>query len=352
MQPEIQPAASPISEKPTTCDIEVFSTCPQSKDFERDLYLERLIDVARWSEEFGCRGILVYTDNSIVDPWLVSQLILENTRTLAPLVAVQPIYLHPYAVAKMVASLAHLHQRRIYLNMLAGGFKNDLEALNDTTPHDQRYERMMEYTLIIRKLLESPAPVTFEGKYYTVRKLRMTPALPPELFPGILCSGSSEAGLAAAAAVGATAVKYTKPPAEEEAAATGADQPSGVRVGIVARESGQEAWAVARRRFPEDRQGQIAHQLAMKVSDSQWHKQLAVARDGHLGEDDPYWLGPFQNYKTFCPYLVGSYQRVAAEVARYIALGHTTFILDIPPSREELSHVGEVFRKAAELVER
>ena len=29
----------------------------------------------------------------------------------------------------------------------------------------------------------------------------------------------------------------------------------------------------------------------------------------------PYWLGPFHNYKTFCPYLVGSYERVADELA-------------------------------------
>ena len=57
-------------------------------------------DVARWSEAAGCEGILVYTDNGIVDPWLVSQLILQSTERLAPLVAVQPAYMHPYWVAK------------------------------------------------------------------------------------------------------------------------------------------------------------------------------------------------------------------------------------------------------------
>ena len=41
------------------------------------------------------------------------------------------------------------------------------------------------------------------------------------------------------------------------------------------------------------------------------------------GEPDPYWLGPFQNYQTFCPYLVGSYDRVGAEVARYVDRGTT-----------------------------
>ena len=52
--------------------------------------------------------------------------------------------MHPYTAAKMVASLAFLHERRIDLNMVAGGFRNDLRALGDETPHDERYDRMVE----------------------------------------------------------------------------------------------------------------------------------------------------------------------------------------------------------------
>src|SRR5207244_4114000 len=114
---------------------------------------------------------------------------------------------HPYAVAKLVASFGHLYGRRIYLNMVAGGFKNDLVALNDTTPHDRRYDRLIEYTRIIRDLLASSLPVSHEGEYYTVKNLKLTPPLAPELFPGIFVSGSSDAGLAAAKAIGAVAVK-------------------------------------------------------------------------------------------------------------------------------------------------
>ncbi|MBO0801307.1 MAG: hypothetical protein J2P31_21010, partial [Blastocatellia bacterium] len=51
---------------------------------------------------------------------------------------------------------------------------------------------------------------------------------------------------------------------------------------------------------------------------------------------------------TFCPYLVGSYSKVAAELSRYIGLGFYTFILDIPPSEEELYHIGRVFKLALE----
>jgi alkanesulfonate monooxygenase len=331
-------------------EVEIFATCPQSKDVAQEQYLKEVADVARWSEEAGCRGILVYTDNGLVDPWLVSQVILQSTEQLAPLVAIQPVYMHPYSAAKMVSSLAFLHGRRIYLNMLAGGFRNDLLALGDETPHDERYERTVEYTNIMLDLLRGEEPVSIDGRYYHVDNLRLTPPLPPELFPGVLISGSSPAGQAAAKAIGATPVKYPKPPGEEEPADT--LEGAGVRVGVIARDTADEAWKVALERFPEDRKGQITHRMAMSTSDSHWHKQLSE-RDhasgpetGAEGEPEPYWLGPFQNYNTFCPYLVGSYGRVAKEIAHYVGLGCSTFILDIPPSGDELEHTGVVFREA------
>jgi alkanesulfonate monooxygenase len=323
--------------------VRLFSTSPQSKDVPRGEYLQRVADVARWSEEAGCEGILVYTDNSIVDPWLVSQVILQSTARLAPLVATQPVYMHPYSVAKMVATLGFLHGRRMWLNMVAGGFKNDLAALNDETPHDKRYQRLVEYTLIVRQLLESPAPVSFEGEFYKVRNLRMTPPLESHLFPGILISGSSPAGLEAARAIGATAVKYPRPPKEYLGTPAPEGIGCGVRVGIIARETEAEAWAVAEARFPADRRGQIAHQLAMKVSDSHWHKQLSAAAQVNGMREGTYWMWPFENYKTFCPYLVGDYAQVAEQIALYMNVGYRTFILDIPPSREELEHTKKVF---------
>ena len=329
---------------PEQLPLELFSTCPQYADGDHHAYVQQVIDVARWSERWGCKGILVYSDNRQLDPWLVSHLILRHTEALCPLVAVQPIYLHPYAVAKMIATFGHLYGRRIYLNMVAGGFKNDLTSLDDSTPHDRRYDRLVEYTQIIRQLVQGAAPVTAEGDFYTVRGLKLTPPLPRQLVPGIFVSGPSEAGWRAAQALGATAVKYPKAPNEESKPGEG--EGAGVRVGIIAREDGEEAWTVARSRFPEDRRGQLTHQLAMKVSDSAWHRQLSeLARATATGEH-PYWLVPFENYKTMCPYLVGSYERVGDELARYLGLGYRSYILDIPPNEDELRHTSEAFQHA------
>lgn len=325
--------------------IAVFSTCPASSLSAREAYVQQVVEVAQWSERHGCRGVLVYTDNSLLDPWLIAQLIVQHTATLCPLVAVQPIYMHPYTVAKLVTSIAHLYGRRVYLNMVAGGFKNDLAALHDPTPHDKRYDRLCEYTLIVKQLLAGGPPVSYEGEFYAVHKLKLTPPLPAELDPGVFVSGSSEAGRRAARALGATAIEYPKPSRECDGLSQDMAA-AGVRVGIIARATEEEAWAVARGRFPEDRQGQLLHQLAMKTTDSVWHRQLAgMERQAHGG---PYWLAPFQNYKTFCPYLVGSYRRVADELAGYLAAGYATFILDVPWHEAELRHAAVAFQMALE----
>jgi len=324
--------------------LEVFSTCPPSSGDEPRAYAEHVVRVARWSESAGCKGILVYSDNSLLDAWLVSQLIVAGTRSLCPLVAVQPVYMHPYTVAKMVATYASLYGRRIYLNLVAGGFKNDLEALGDRTPHDRRYERLVEYATIIRQLLAGQKPVTLAGEHHQVERLRLAPPLPPDLFPGIFVSGSSEAGRAAARSLEAVAIEYPRPAQEAPELSNGGTGARGIRVGMISRRNEDEAWKLARARFPEDRKGQLAHQLAMKVSDSVWHGQLSgVAR---AGDGNPYWLVPFQNYKTMCPYLVGSHERVGAELARYLASGCRTFILDVPRDPDDLEQTEAAFERA------
>ena len=327
--------------------VTVFSTCPQSSDSPAEVYASRVIEAAQWSENAGCTGMLVYADNSLADPWLVSQLIVQHTQQLSPLVAVQPIYMHPYAAAKIVATFGHLYRRRIYLNMIAGGFKNDLTALNDQTEHDRRYERLAEYTKVIKLLLGSEHTVTYQGEFYQIRQLKMTPTIPQVLFPGFLISGSSVAGREAAQATGAISVEYPLSSSHYRSPTSKRDGAWGIRVGIIARASADEAWGVAHQRFPVDRRGQLTHQLAMKVSDSEWHRLLSGAERETPESGSAYWLEPFRNYKTFCPYLVGTYEEVAGELTQYVNAGCRAIILDIPPSKEELDHIGVVFRQVA-----
>jgi len=323
-------------------EIAIFSTCPPSASVEPAVFRRRVVEVARWSERQGCRGILVYTDNSLLDPWLVAQLIVESTEALIPLVAIQPVYMHPYTVAKMITTFGALYERAIYLNMVAGGFTNDLRALADTTEHNRRYDRLLEYTTIIKRLLDGET-VTFGGEFYRVERLRLAPPLDHALRPWIFVSASSPAGRAAARALDAVVVRYPTADDGTTVEPDGNDTMKGIRVGIVARSDDAEAWRVAHGYFPEDRQGQLAHALAMRTSDSLWHKQLSRAEP----DTTPYWLTPFRNYKTFCPYLVGTYERVARELARQLRDGVNAFILDVPREEADLAHARIAFEHAA-----
>ena len=323
--------------------IEIFSTCPQWTSADRRGHVRRIVDTAEWSEDAGCRGTLVYTDNTQPDPWMVAEIIATHTERLSPLVAVQPVYMHPYSVAKLVSSFGQLFGRQMHLNMVAGGFTNDLKALGDATHHDRRYARLAEYGLIIKRLLESPAPLTFTGEFYQTSQLKIDPPLQPELAPVFFMSGSSAAGREAAVALNARAIKYPKPAAQEPHVGPADGIGCGIRVGIIARDSDQEAWVAAHDRFPHDRRGQLMHQLAMKVSDSRWHAELSQMADD---AQSVYWLGPFEQYQTMCPYLVGSYDAVADELSRYLDRGFATFILDIPPDRAELDHSNRAFARA------
>src|ERR1700693_889258 len=157
--------------------LKIFSSCSIFAPAQPESWIRELQEFARASEDAGHEGVLVFTDNSQLDPWLVSQIIIESTGRLCPLVAIQPTYMHPYSVAKMITSFAHLHGRRLYLNMVAGGFKNDLLALNDLTPHDERYARLLEYTTVIQSLLRTADPVSFEGRDYKVTQLKLKPPL-------------------------------------------------------------------------------------------------------------------------------------------------------------------------------
>src|SRR3569833_244530 len=119
--------------------------------------------------------------------------------------------MHPFSAAKMVSSLSALYERRVDLNLVAGGFRNDLIALNDPTPHDARYERLAEYAKVMLDLLRHHSPSTFDGRFYQVRNLTLQPALPMELMPQVLMSGSSPAGLNSARAIGVFFVLFLVP---------------------------------------------------------------------------------------------------------------------------------------------
>ncbi|MEX0608707.1 MAG: LLM class flavin-dependent oxidoreductase [Balneolaceae bacterium] len=330
---------------------ELFTTTPQSVNFNEPTFADEVRKIAVQSEKNGYKGTLIYSDNRLADPWELTGFILAETTTLLPMIALQPAYMHPYTVAKKIATYGLLYGRQISLNLIAGGFKRDLEALGDHTEHDKRYQRLIEYTEIIQLLLQSKKAVSYEGEFYSINRLKLQPELPPELQPLYYLSGSSDAAKEAAQTLDAKLIEYPEPHSfYTNNSAPKATHSNGIRIGILTRTSHDEAWEDARLRFPETREGALTHQLAKKTSDSSWHKKLSDQGDEITEEEPVYWLGPFKNYNTFCPYLVGSYDEVTEEITHYLQAGCNTCILDIPVSESELKHTKHVFTQAEALI--
>ncbi|MBZ5522427.1 MAG: LLM class flavin-dependent oxidoreductase [Acidobacteriia bacterium] len=332
--------------------IDVYTSSPAEHNISGETYLSRLRQVAQWSDRHGCRGMLIYTDNRSIDPWVMAQDVISHTETLSPLIAVQPVYMHPYAAAQKIAALARVYGRSVDLNFVAGGFQFDLNALDDRVPHDARYERLSEYGLIVKRLLAGER-VSIQGDHYRVFGLKLEWKTESSLLPRITVSGSSPAGLKCAEALHATAVTYPKPIGASQAPdGTDAGQScnglaTGIRIGILARETRDEAWQQAMAWFPEDTRGQSVRKAAAQTTDSSWLHQLSTLSDNHysIGKDI-YWMGPFASAKSFCPYLVGSYDEVAAYLSLYLRGGVRLIILDCPREEADLVSARIVIRKA------
>jgi alkanesulfonate monooxygenase len=312
-------------------------------------YLAALNAAAARAERAGWSAMLVYSDHAQVDPWLVAHLLLGATRSISPLVAVQPLYMHPFSVAKTVASLSALHGRAVHLNFISGGFPRDLETFCDTCDHDARYDRVAEYGIIIRRLLSERRPCTFKGQFYQVEDLQLKFAQPPpERQPIFTISGSSSGGLAAARKLQARAIQYLRPSDAYGGAKLPGDMAHGARLGLVVRETSEAAWQAAQRRFPESQAGAALRDYFVGVSDSVWVKELG--KDVQVTAGHPYWLGPYKNGYSACPFLVGKHEDVAAQLAGYMDMGIRTFLLETPESDADADHISAAFKRAEQLV--
>ncbi|HKQ08257.1 MAG TPA: LLM class flavin-dependent oxidoreductase [Blastocatellia bacterium] len=324
--------------------IDVFTINPRTTD--QVLYWRDIQTVTRLSQKFDCTGVLIFTGNDVyVDPWLVAHQLLNETETLCPLIAVNPVYMHPFTAAKMISSFAYLYKRKVYLNLVTGTALSYLEALGDGLSHDERYERLQEYVQIVSLLLSGPGLVNFSGKYYQVSNLFLLPSVPAELFPGFLIAGQSEAAQRICAEVGGTGMQMLKPQLEQAVTSQ-----RGIHFGIVTRGKESEAWEAAKRLYPEDEEGREVLDFSMGNTDSVWKRDLKGISDDPRSLPPNYWLTPFRNLKADCPTVVGDYEYVAGLLVRLIERGIRTFILEIAPQEQEFYHINVAFEMAAKRI--
>jgi alkanesulfonate monooxygenase len=312
--------------------LRIFPAIPRNSDSTK--YVDDLMRIARFSDLNGFAGVLLFTGNDVfVEPWSMAQHILTHTSKSSPLIAVNPIYMHPFTVAKFVSSFALLYQRKVYLNMVTGTAISDLRSLGEQYSHEDRYSRLGEFIYVVRELLSGTRPFSFKGKYYATNDLQLRPRLPSSLMPEFLIAGQSDEAHRLSTEMGCLMMQMLPPNLEEGIRAPG------VNFGIFARRTREQARQEAKLFFPDNIEHRELLKYTMENTDSIWKRRLNEA--GQTGElhENGYWLLPFLTYRADCPYLVGSYADIGAKLRHFAEKNVGTVILDVVADEQELQHV-------------
>lgn len=112
-----------------------------------------------------------------LDAWTTLAAVAARTKTIRIGPQVTPIGLrHPVFIAKWGATVDRISNGRLRLGVGLG--HQEIEYVSHGFPYPpfrQRFEAMTEGVEIIRALWTSPDPVTYEGKYYSIKDVSFWP---------------------------------------------------------------------------------------------------------------------------------------------------------------------------------
>ncbi|MDO6435726.1 LLM class flavin-dependent oxidoreductase [Flavitalea sp. BT771] len=321
--------------------VDVFSVLYREESIQEYAFRD-LKEFIRLSEEYRYTGLLLFESNrGNIEPWVFAQAVLNNSETLSPFIAANPAYMHPFLVAKKILSLASLYQRKVYINFITGTSKTDLAALGDTTAHDDRYKRLVEFIQIIDGLLNDVKPLTFDGKFYKLKNAKLSSNLPEKLKPVFFVAGASEESSQAAKIVGANKMGMAKPVEGLQQSELAEKLHFGLHFGIIARESRVDATERLNELFYGTEEDKDLMEYSMTNTDGKWKREL---NDFAELPDSTYNLQPFKNFKSDCPYHVGSYDELSDSMVRYVINGFDPLVIEVPPGEDELWHISNVLK--------
>lgn len=309
-------------------------------------YWRNIEQVGQWCGDYRFTGPLLFTGNdTFVEPWVAAQTVIDRFG-VSPLVAVNPVYMHPFSVAKMISSYAYAFDQQVFLNMVTGTSLSQHEALHDPLDHDEKYDRLLEYIQVIQLLIEkSPSAISYAGKHYQVSDLALVPPVAESLRPGYFVAGHSDKAMAVKAETGAVGMQMLMPGLVDDV-----KNVQGIHFGLMTRKTEEAAWEAAHSRFPESERGKFILERSMKNTDSVWKKRLKFAADTLDQSENGYWLAPFRSFQADCPYFIGSHEQVRDLVVSLVRAGIEHIILDVPPSEEDFAEVAEAFGQAEEVL--
>ena len=299
--------------------------------------------IALAAERSGFRNMLCPSSYQVgQDTWSYVSALAPQLSSMNLLAAVRMGEVHPPMLARAVATVDHIMQGRLTLNIIS----SDLPG--ETLASEARYARSREVIQILRQGWTQDR-IEFAGDYYNL-SLDSRPVKPYQQNGGPLLyfGGYSPAGVQLCAEQ--CDVYLMWPDVEEKlsehikrvgsaAAALGRQLDFGLRVHVIVRETEKEARAAARY-LMSDVDEALGADIKARSQDSKsfgvaLQNELRSAADGE-GYAEPQLFTGIGRARSGCgAALVGDPDQVEAKLRRYMAMGIRSFILSGYPHLRE-----------------
>ncbi|MBB5159411.1 LLM class flavin-dependent oxidoreductase [Saccharopolyspora phatthalungensis] len=318
--------------------------------------LATLTGQAKALEEHGWGGALIGTGWGRPDTFTVATALAAQTTTFQPLIAVRPGYWHPANFASAAATLDHLTQGRVLINIVSG--KDNLSAYGDSEGNQaDRYARTKEFIQIVRKLW-TEENVTYSGEHFSVTDSTVTPRTVvrgERNHPRLYFGGASRAAEEVAATEADVQLFWGEPldgigeridRLKQLSEKLGREHPPleyGLRVTTLVRDSTEQAWTDAEAKVAEMAKGKgIVSRDPNRQNAAGQRRLLDLAARGEVLDDNLYTTpGKFGGGGAGTTWLVGSAEDVAKSLRKYQSLGITHFVLSDTPYLPEIERQGD-----------
>jgi alkanesulfonate monooxygenase len=163
-------------------------------------------------ERAGFDTVLIGYGPDSPDPLQIAAYAAAHSERIRMLVAHRAGVVFPTLAARMIATLDHITNGRISLNLVPGGTNDaDPRREGDYLPKEQRYARTGEYLQVLKAAWTADSPISHIGDYYHFEDYR--PRVRPLQRPWVplFLAGSSVAGQIAAGRHADTYAFYGEP---------------------------------------------------------------------------------------------------------------------------------------------
>ena len=270
--------------------------------------------------------------------------LLAKTEKLKVIAAILPGPWKPALAAKQLATIDHLSNGRIAINVVSGWFRGEFDAIGEPWPeHDERYVRSEEFIRSLKGVWTQDN-FSFDGKYYQFKDYTLSPKPLQKPHIEIFQGGSSRAARDMASRVSYWYFTNGNTPAElkkqiddirEKAKANGHSVKIGVNAFVIARDTEEEAQSVLQSIIDG------ANVDAVKAFGDATREAGAASKEGEGNWAKSTFEDLVQYNDGFKTNLIGTPQQIAERIVELKIIGVDLVLSGFLHFIEEVEYFGE-----------